>query len=336
MKAGFERPEGGPTNTLWDWLRHPVKMTGHKVSGTVAAWVLGTNGEEVTSLLANMPGGLELLPTKDFTDNDGNKEWLNYKDSKGIRHSLPKNDPYEEIYLAKDNFYRLIEPSWLGDQVKKENSFSLSKWKLYKQNIEKAKKLHNKLEKQVHTETFQFFAKGLPSADKIVYEDEEYTWGDTESRGAYQTIVDVDGKIAKVDPQLQYVNDEEEYQDLIFYGNLDPDPNIQKSWIYTLKYPDGSGDGTVPVSSATVLDVNVTDWGDDSDDEDDVDAFGASSDENEVAGSAGTTISISVEDGEDWFDIGHEPIYKTKTAQNIAFSAIENFCLIKIREKAGI
>ncbi|VAW93802.1 PUTATIVE TRANSMEMBRANE PROTEIN [hydrothermal vent metagenome] len=335
MKAGFERPEGGPTNTLWDWLRHPVKMTGRKVAGTAAVWVLGTNGEEVTSLLANMPGGLELLPTKEYTDNEGSKQWLNYEDSLGVKHSLPKSDPYSEIYLVKDVFYRLIDPLWLGKNIKHEDDFSLSQWDLYEQNLEKAIKLHDELEKKLHSETFQFFAKGIPSADKIIFEHEEYTWGDTDSRGGFQIIVDADGKIAKVDPQLMYVSDEEEYQDLIFYGNLDPSPDIQKTWLHTLKYPDGSGDGTVPISSSTVLDVSVTGWDDDTDEEE-TDAFGAPTTDYNSTDGAGTTISISAEDGEDWFDIGHEPIYKTKTAQNISFSAIENFCLIKIREKTEV
>ncbi len=74
MKAGFERGVDGN-------LPNP------------AAWVLGTNGAEVTALLGWLPGGLQLLPGPAYTDNDGEKQWLQITDDDGrIKEKLPKGD----------------------------------------------------------------------------------------------------------------------------------------------------------------------------------------------------------------------------------------------------
>jgi len=95
-----------------------------------------------------MPGGLELLPTRDYMDNEGSKQWLRYKDNQGIEQSLPKSDPYSEIYLAKDVFYRLIDPSWLGNKFKRGYR-SLSLWNYFESNLQDSKNFHEKLKKQV-------------------------------------------------------------------------------------------------------------------------------------------------------------------------------------------
>ena len=60
--------------------------------------VLGNSAPTVTPILGNMPGGLELLPNKNYRTNDGKHEWLSVSEDRAIILSLPKSDPYEEIY----------------------------------------------------------------------------------------------------------------------------------------------------------------------------------------------------------------------------------------------
>ncbi len=81
MKAGFERP-----GTL----------------GGVSAGVLGPTAMEVTSILAHMPGGLQMLPTKHYRNNRGQAKWLHVRDpqvpGQSVK-SLPSGgDPYASIY----------------------------------------------------------------------------------------------------------------------------------------------------------------------------------------------------------------------------------------------
>jgi len=82
MKAGFEA-------TWW------------KLSQVAASWVLGSSGAMVTPVLANIPGGLELLPNKDFRPNKHSRAWLTVTGDSAAQMSLPDNDPYEEIYKIK-------------------------------------------------------------------------------------------------------------------------------------------------------------------------------------------------------------------------------------------
>ena len=71
----------------------------------VAKTILGRNAADVTAILTQAPGGLELLPTADY--NDG-KSWLKARDNAESKCSvdLPKDrNPYDEIYLS---------PAWYG------------------------------------------------------------------------------------------------------------------------------------------------------------------------------------------------------------------------------
>jgi hypothetical protein len=86
----------------------------NSVVGTATSWTLGTDGEEVTALLANMPGGLELLPNKQYRNNDSWNRWLELIDDDGNREALPKSDPYREIYEQDDVYYRLVNEEWLN------------------------------------------------------------------------------------------------------------------------------------------------------------------------------------------------------------------------------
>ncbi|MEL6679008.1 MAG: hypothetical protein AAFQ51_09890, partial [Pseudomonadota bacterium] len=66
------------------------------------AVVLGWNAAEVTALLANMPGGLELLPNQFHKDAAGATAWLQITNGAGtVLRSLPSTSPYTEIYLNR-------------------------------------------------------------------------------------------------------------------------------------------------------------------------------------------------------------------------------------------
>lgn len=236
MKAGFERPRGGPNRQLWDWLRNPLKMAKHTLLGHISAVILGTNGEEVTSLLGNSPGGLELLPTKEYRDNAGNRAWLSYPASKGeVR--LPVADPYEEIYLLKDVAYRMVDPDWL-DPGKKDSVAAGKKgaWQFYCGYLNQAKKFHNSLKTCFHSESYQFYGTDLDSPDRVEFSRLDYShpqrgWILLDqffvNKGGFRTYV----------------------------GNRDwPLANGEGAEaIVTLEPPAGKGDGTVPNSSGKIL-----------------------------------------------------------------------------------
>jgi pimeloyl-ACP methyl ester carboxylesterase len=74
------------------------------------AKVLGYVGSDVTPVLANSQGGLELLPSKAYGDH-----WLQVHHKGKILKSLPENgDPYEEIYKKRGKWYGLLREDWIN------------------------------------------------------------------------------------------------------------------------------------------------------------------------------------------------------------------------------
>ena len=194
MKGGFERPHTIPELDGWQWLKNPAKMVHHQTQslltkgvdfgmgtnlglGNVTAWVLGTDGKEVTSLLGNMPGGLELLPNDRYCDNDGNKQWLVFVNPDGTMTRLPKSDPYEEIYRCEEKFYRLVNPKWLMPEFESKLNEDASPWISYLGYLKEAELFHKKLQNYVHPDTYQFYSTGIASADRVVFVRTLDTWG---------------------------------------------------------------------------------------------------------------------------------------------------------------
>ncbi|MBN8752405.1 MULTISPECIES: esterase/lipase family protein [Variovorax] len=98
MRAGFEG-----SNKPWWHLQA-------QVVGSITQSVLGDNGEEVTAVLANAQGGLELLPAAAY-----GTQWLQVQDDNGkFLAKLPQGDAVSEIYtLDRDKWWRLINPDWI-------------------------------------------------------------------------------------------------------------------------------------------------------------------------------------------------------------------------------
>lgn len=125
--------------------------------GALPAYVLGKNTEHVTAVLANAPGGLELLPSKAY--NNG-KPWLflngsglmNGKDLHTNVVPLPKSDPYEEIYKADGVWWEMVKGE-LIDPAKKLNPKFSAKTN-YNIKIDFVKKFHSKITNKYHPCTY--------------------------------------------------------------------------------------------------------------------------------------------------------------------------------------
>jgi pimeloyl-ACP methyl ester carboxylesterase len=201
MKSGFERVQTD--------LHHQQQ---HKLN-LLTIHALGPSGKYTTTLLAGMPGALQLLPNQHYRTNQGNARWLSYQAlHTPSRTYLPGNpsQSHEEIYLQSEQFFRLIEPEWieliqqaahdsrrasyLYDTVEK------SVWKDYLDNLSCAQQFHQQLGNYHHANTYQIFAQGLSTADCIEYSAKK---------------------------------------------------NNTEQWAYYLHLPNGEGDGTVPLSTAS-------------------------------------------------------------------------------------
>ena len=72
--------------------------------------VLGNFGAEVTAVLANAQGGLELLPSRAYGNG-----WLEIRHNGILLLSLPKSgDPYNEVYKLRDKWFGLLREAWIN------------------------------------------------------------------------------------------------------------------------------------------------------------------------------------------------------------------------------
>ncbi|WP_158904515.1 triacylglycerol lipase [Burkholderia sp. L27(2015)] len=81
-------------------------------AGTDGDWgtrhVLGIDAPEVTTVFAQSPGALQLLPTTEY-----GKGWLNIRDGDQFK-SLPETEPYSEIYLQQKRWWGLVSDELLN------------------------------------------------------------------------------------------------------------------------------------------------------------------------------------------------------------------------------
>jgi len=130
------------------------------VMSAIAANVIGKNTEHVTAVLANSPGGLELLPSKAY--NKG-KPWLflngsrlmNGKDVQTNAVSLPTSDPYEEIYKADGVWWEMVKAELINPAQKVDGKYpKLPAKEVYKIKIDTVKKFHDKITNKYHPCTY--------------------------------------------------------------------------------------------------------------------------------------------------------------------------------------
>ncbi len=299
MKAGFERPRFSVEGESWWRFANPLKLAQaakRKIVGNITAATLGTDGEEVTALLANMPGGLQLLPSHLYRDNSGRGDWLSYPQPDGSKLTRPGNDPYQEIYLAQGQPWQMINPDWIDPGAVRTSirPGARSAWGCYEKNLEEAKSFHHDLGDLCHEDTVQFYSTGLESPDRVSYSRRPYS---ARPVGPWDT------------PMVRRPGNKGEYQ--VFTDDRDrPLPDSEGAVaLVSLDMPAGSGDGTVPDSSGRTLPLAA---------------------ERTVA--IGDHDSVWRESP---FERGHEGIYKTNSAMEIVSRAVVNLALKRIESVVG-
>lgn len=117
--------------------------------GTAAsASVPGNFGDEVTAVLANSQGGLELLPTQAYGNG-----WLQVKHKGGALKSLPaRGDPYEEIYKLRGKWYGLLREEWLNPAGAPGGGYTRTA-----RYIDSAKKFHNAIANTYHDVSYAHY-----------------------------------------------------------------------------------------------------------------------------------------------------------------------------------
>ncbi|WP_055326531.1 esterase/lipase family protein [Ralstonia solanacearum] len=201
MRCGFEDPGLG--------------ISTYKAS--VGAKVCGNMGAEVTAVLANSPGGLQLLPSEAYGNG-----WLRVMHKGRTLRSLPQTgDPYEEIYKLQDRWYGLIRPEWINPAGQKEATLTR-----VHQYLNDAKAFHRDIEQTYHDQSYAHYGadNGRPAWRNVTWEINERA-----------TVGNVDA--------LRIVTDTQQ-------GALEVADATAPRIRVRLLPADGPGDQTVPLFSA--------------------------------------------------------------------------------------
>lgn len=214
---------------------------------SLASLVIGKTGQHVTSVFAQAPGALELLPTQHY-----NKGWLEVRgpDGKAVEAALPANNPYEEIYKRRDRWWALVKEEWLAPQ----DGVPIT-WETYLRFLRTARVFHENLSPQeYHPNTHAFYGDADKGATRSF---ERLTWRMVRSHrqplggGEAPTPARVYGMSAK-DVRLSGSNPEHVGGEHVVitddYGRRTNEFDTSH-WELVAAGQDGSGDGTVPASS---------------------------------------------------------------------------------------
>jgi pimeloyl-ACP methyl ester carboxylesterase len=214
--------------------------------------VLGNSGPNVTAILGNIPGGLELLPTKRHRTNAGDRAWLTITENGRVTRALPNSNPYAEIYRvpavvrpahgqrpSTNTYWGLVDPALLtpgqtsaaqpsADASARDNdsladaSPVVRPWPQYLRMLAIAESFHDNLGAAAHPRTFCFHGTTHHTADVIELRIES-NW-------------------VRNDP----------YPTRGFRGFFTNTGGHDMQAV--LQDPAGGGDGTVPIFSASSLD----------------------------------------------------------------------------------
>lgn len=206
--------------------------------GTEGDWkasqVLGEDGEEMTAVLAQAPGPLQLVPTPQYGSG-----WLRIEPEGQPNFALPSgDDPYTEIYLEREKWWGMMEPDLAMPELETESPDRQqkleAKWNSY-QNIivDKVKPFHQDLTNKFNADTYLFYS-------------------DSEDHKSYGTIYWRGEDISDRHLRHRAVLKNNQIGTKRTTQEFDAHRSRQVYQRYTVSEPDEPGDGTVPARSGSI------------------------------------------------------------------------------------
>lgn len=144
------------------YKRIRIGFEGSGIMGYIFKKVVGDTGPKVTAVLANAPGGLQLLPSERY-----GSDWLKTQIN-GSEVILGPNtgDPYADIYTVQDKWYRLINPEWVNPAKLDTSSLEMTI-----KRLKEARDFHQDIGTHYHPITYLSY--GADEKD-----DAHFAWGD--------------------------------------------------------------------------------------------------------------------------------------------------------------
>ena len=180
--------------------------------------ILGNYGAEVTAVLGNAPGGLQLLPSCGYGNG-----WLRIRHRGRVIEQFPKNgDPYSEIYTLRGAWYGLLREEWLNPADQASSSFELTC-----ERLAHAKQFHQDIADTYHEQSYAHY-------------------GADTKRASWETVSwDIETKDLESDWRDQNIVQDTQKGELRL-GRADS----PRGFSVVLGASEGPGDQTVPIRSA--------------------------------------------------------------------------------------
>lgn len=204
---------------------------------SLGAKVAGNHGDEVTAVLANARGGLELLPTEAYGNG-----WLRVSFNGRDLDSWPKQgDPYSEIYKVKGKWYSLFREEWINPSklLPKQGGGTFARTCEY---LNKTQMFHKRIVNTFHPNSYAHYGadRGHPSFDSVIWEISNNC---TDPAGWKDWPIISDNRQGV----LELVRSESSTANLSDLPNID----VTTDSVYAvIRPPSAPGDQTVPVKSA--------------------------------------------------------------------------------------
>ena len=202
------------------------------IVGKMAAIVIGWDAADVTCVLAHSPGVLELLPTKHYP-----KGWLKIMNGEEVLASLPKADPYSEIYgkRAQDVWWGMIDETLIDPAglVKGQTAFQA-----YAKAIEAAYDFHDALGLYFHPNTYAHFGV------------------DAKNNSFHSVRWQAESRLLRGRPKLDGAHTEELMQTTAQSWTKRGECALEfkgQAMDFELAGKDGGGDATVPEPSGAIV-----------------------------------------------------------------------------------
>lgn len=138
--------------------------------------ILGRNAGEVTAVVGNAPGALELAPT---FDHDNGKPWLFITGAESSSSIQPKGDPYTNIYM-NPAWYGLVPESnskYLDLSADSTADAEVSQRHNFKKTVTLVRSFHTDISKKYHSETYAHYG-----ADERLHSWQTVHWKGEASR----------------------------------------------------------------------------------------------------------------------------------------------------------
>jgi hypothetical protein len=225
--AGYKRMRAG--------FEDAGMLTGMEES--LGAKVAGNCGDEVTAVLANAPGGLQLLPTETYGNG-----WLRVRCNGRDLDVWPKQgDPYREIYKVKGKWYSLFIEEWINPcgRPLDRGGGDFDRTSRY---LDRAQNFHQKIAQTYHNNSYAHYGadRGRRSFGEVIW---EISRNCTDPAGWQNWPILSDTKQGV----LELVRPEMDASTQSLLPEID---EVPRSIYATILPPSAPGDQTVPARSA--------------------------------------------------------------------------------------